>query len=803
MRKVTETINIACATDYVPDEVASVCRRIPPLWDLTNYIAVNPFLGFASKPVAEAAHEICDGLNGQILPGLEFYQDRWQEGAFGPDELERAARRAGQEPEALEAILCGRSPMPLRPAGNVLTLAERHDRQYGTNWNQQVLRHITLWCGVHVPHSGIKWGASQANLGLYASWREAAQVDRSLEIAGLSGWRAWVKGLPEDANSAIATMLNHLDVTGGERETYLYHLLAGVSGWASYMRRADWQAGNEDGGAVAELLAIRICADVGVAQLAPHPAPGLTRLVTTTSVEDEAVRVIFQEALEDSYARRVVARLSAPVRDQFAERPAVQAVFCIDVRSEPLRRHLEAQNEAIETLGFAGFFGISLDWQTNGKSSARCPVLLKPSVRLSPVTPDKQAMNTSYAIKQVQSAPASMFTFVETFGLAYGIGLANDALAWLRRPRNNEGSAPFALAPDEQGNGIALNDRITMAATILKNMGLRNRFARLVLLAGHESRSENNSHAAGLDCGACCGHSGAINARVAATVLNDAAVRQQLPTLGYQVPEDTWFVAGVHDTSIDEVILLDTEQVPASHRDDVAQLKQWLAQTALLVRAERAATLGLAERPRTILDEFLRRRARDWSEVRPEWALARNAAFIAARRQRTRGVDLQGRSFLHEYDWTTDPDNSILTLILSAPMVVASWINLQYLASTVDNEVFGCGTKTLHNRVGSLGVVLGNGGDLRTGLALQSVQTADGRWFHEPLRLQVMVEAPCERIEAVLAASPAVKDLVENGWVRLLALDPDSPAAMRWVPGMGWEDVTETLELPAEKVRVQ
>ena len=204
------------------------------------------------------------------------------------------------------------------------------------------------------------------------------------------------------------------------------------------------------------------------------------------------------------------------------------------------------------------------------------------------------------------------------------------------------------------------------------------------------------------------------------------------------------------------------------------------------MRAERAATLGLAGRPARGLRRLLDRRARDWSEVRPEWGLARNAAFIAARRVRTRGVDLDGRAFLHEYDSAADPDGSVLTLILTAPMVVASWINLQYLASTVDNDAFGCGSKTLHNRLGSLGVVLGNGGDLRTGLPAQSVHAADGGWYHEPLRLQVVVEAPPDKIRAALSAQPGVMDLVENGWVRLFALDPVGPGASLWVSGRGW-----------------
>ena len=188
----------------------------------------------------------------------------------------------------------------------------------------------------------------------------------------------------------------------------------------------------------------------------------------------------------------------------------------------------------------------------------------------------------------------------------------------------------------------------------------------------------------------------------------------------------------------------------------------------------------------TRLEARLADRCGDWSQVRPEWALARNMAFVAARRARTARRDLEGRAFLHDYDPDLDRDGSVLEQILAAPMVVASWINLQYFASTIDNRAFGSGDKMLQNRVGSLGVTLGNGHDLRSGLPLQSVQGPDGRWFHEPLRLQVFVEAPTARIDRVLQLQPDVRDLVENGWVKLFALSPSGKGVARRVPGVGW-----------------
>jgi len=778
-------VSVHADPEAVWADVVRVANRIPPLWDLRNYVAVNPFLGFAGVPAAEAVRVVTDGLGARVLPGLDFYRARWKAGAFGGADLSPAARRAGCEPRALEAILAGTCPMPVRSGTRVLTFAERHDRAHGTDWHDLVIRSAARWCAVHASGGGSSWALPDGR-GLFASWLEAARADRSLDIAGLRGFRAWVGRLPVTPAEAIAATLAGLGVPPADREAYLYRLLGGLYGWASYLRRASWEKGVDDPGAVADLLAIRVCTDGAVADLAGRPA-GQRATPAPAVVEDEVVQMVFQDALEDGFVRTLLGRFAAPPPAP-KSRPAVQAVFCIDVRSEPLRRHLEAQSPAVETRGFAGFFGVTLDWQAGGGSSARCPVLLKPGITLRPTCGSSPGA-PSGGLKHVQTAPAAAFSFVEVLGLAYGLGLAADALAAVPPAAHGEGTDPFGLDPDGAGGGIPPDARLDLAAGILKNMGFRNSFARLVLLCGHEGRSANNPHAAGLDCGACGGHGGAVNARVAAAVLNDSAVRAGLPARGWVVPTDTHFVPGVHDTSVDEVRLLDIDRLPPGHATDLDQLRGWLAAAGIAVRGGRAAALGLGGKPAGVLRRLLARRARDWSEVRPEWALARNAAFIAARRGRTRGANLEGRAFLHEYDAAADPDDAVLTLILSAPMVVASWINLQYFASTVDNGVFGSGDKALHNRVGTLGVVLGNGGDLRTGLPLQSVHAACGRWYHEPLRLQVVVEAGRERIDRVLAAAPSVRELVENGWVRLFALSPEGSETSRWVPGQGWERV--------------
>ena len=323
-----------------------------------------------------------------------------------------------------------------------------------------------------------------------------------------------------------------------------------------------------------------------------------------------------------------------------------------------------------------------------------------------------------------------------------------------------------------QITGLALDAKVSLAAGVLHAMGLDRKLAPLVLLVGHGAQTSNNAHAAALDCGACCGQTGEVNARSLAQLLNQATVRQGLQAIGISVPEETAFVAALHNTTIDEIEGFDLDLLPPAARARWDRLQDVFAHACDQVRRERAPALGLdpSATHAELLDQ-LHRRANDGAQTRPEWGLAGNAAFIIAPRDRTRGLVLDGRSFLHDYDAGQDADGSVLELLMTAPMLVTHWINWQYHSSTSDPLTLGSGNKVLHNVVGGhIGVFEGNGGDLRIGLARQSLH--DGkRWVHEPLRLTVVIDALQQTIEAVIRKHAVVRQLLDNRWLHLWRFD--------------------------------
>lgn len=812
------------------EAVETACKHIAPTWPLDQFIAVNPYWGFIDAPIHVAASRIQSYCGSPMLMPRSFFRQQLKAGSFSRVHLQDALEASGLCASADELLAeLDREP-PVSPRIPLMTaMADaQHDLLHGMSICDFVTHNVSQHCASYFDYSQATW-EPQREENLYRSWLRHASADRSpWLLMGIHHFRKFARTLPSDPMAMIEESLIALPVPPSQWTPYLTALLMSINGWASWCAYARWQAqlSNKEDDHIVQLLAIRIAWErFAFIHLLDSVVPATWTSAWNTlsafrqdSAEHSSLDWIFQEALERSSQEPLCAALTRKLphpNAAISSKPSVQAIFCIDVRSEVFRRALESCSDEIQTLGFAGFFGLPISFTPLGTSEARpqLPGLLAPKLQVSESTGSKhrdqeilearqKSRSIKLAWKDFKSSASSTFTFVESCGLFYATALLRNTLllpgsaseiADTKREKSHNLRPSLSSI---QGKGKPSDESLCeMLAGILTNMSLTANFARLVVLIGHGSKSVNNPHAAGLDCGACGGQSGEVNAKLLAGLLNDEKLRAGLLNFGIALPSTTHFVAGLHNTTTEEVTLFDTDCLPRTHASDLARLQDCLRQAGHRARIERAQSVGIKGEETVSANDLLRQfqfRSRDWSQVRPEWGLANNSAFLIAPRSRSRGANLQGRVFLHEYRWDLDQDGNILEAIMTAPMLVTNWINMQYYASTVDNRMYGSGNKVLHNVVGGrLGVFEGNGGDLRIGLPLQSLH--DGQTLrHTPLRLSVFIEAPQSAITKVVRKHRVVMNLVHNSWLHLFQIEPGKETISRYKKG-GWEIVATSM----------
>ena len=773
-------------TDTAMAAAIEAVETIPPLWPLASSVAVNPFLGQAGEPLEVTAARLGRSAGAVVTMPRGWYADRLSDGRIVDGDLATALAASAWSGKPGDVATLKRTLVAPAPAPRAVpTIADLAAAVSGIDWPAIVTERIGHWAAGYFDEGQALWQAGRTD-GAYRSWRETATHDLTPELLGLRGFARFVAAAPETARGALGRSVGALGLEDAALASVFTRLLTTLGGWAQLARYRRFEAelaGGSDDTAL-DLIAVRIVWEEALFEryrdeivlawrdaCAAHAAP-------LSPSDDQRIDAILQYATELG-AQREVGALLAPTTSTVATAPNIQAAFCIDVRSEVFRRAMEGIDPGVQTLGFAGFFGLGTAhrrWASD-VVERRLPVLLNPGLASVAGAPgaehadraERYRARATRAWGRFKLAAVSSFAFVEAAGPTYLPKLLRDGLG--RR----------ATPPDEQPPRfeppLPLAARVDAAETVLRAMSLTSGFARLVVIAGHGAQVVNNPHASALQCGACGGYSGEVNARLLAGLLNDPAVRSGLNDRGIALSAGTAFVGALHDTTTDTVTLYDHDCDLATHEADLALARDLFVRAGRIARHERAPRL-----PRANGGTTLPARAGDWAQTRPEWGLAGARAFIAAPRSRTRGRLLNGRAFLHDYDWRADLEFKVLELILTAPVVVASWISLQYYGSAVAPALFGGGNKLLHNVTGGIGVVEGNGGALRGGLPWQSVH--DGATLmHEPLRLAVYIEAPRAAISEILAMHDGIRALFDNHWLHLLVLDDDGQAAWRYAGG--------------------
>jgi uncharacterized protein len=761
--------------------------------------------------------------------------------------------------------------------GRDITLATWCDQTMNSQLVWQINRELIKWCEAFLDEGHASWPMPEREKGFYVSWRSLAAQEWSPCGIRNSGKKIRsLPASPEEALLEHLDALRiPLELRQDYLSLHLTALYGWASfiNWRSEHGNYNWQAAYPID--LVQYLAVRLfyerelvdqtCrAELGTegnfntivshvrnkqdtsthtiknARLAA--AWRLTRLADTLQISQENLEAatdnqlqqlldwldsfpesahgpVWLDAYEAGYQEGLIGKLQQnlsrmEVDTAQTSRPLAQVMFCIDVRSEPFRRHLETVGN-YETIGFAGFFGIPIRCSVIDQEhyTDQCPAIVEPKFTVHEVPREgHDDLHARHAAREkfmhmlheilydLKSYVFTPYIMVEALGWLFGVQMIERTIfpgayrrwrEWLQNVVVPPASTKMTADKDDTGLGLSQEEQNATAETVLRMMGLTKNFARLVVVTGHMSMSDNNPFEAALNCGACGGNSGEPNARLFAAIANKPQVREHLAKNGIVIPEDTHFLGAVHNTTTDAVDLFDLEDLPDTHRQDVERLKTDLQKAALQNNRERCARLPGAGKdlsPGRAAQE-VGRRAGDWSETRPEWGLSGNAAFIIGRRALTRDLNLEGRTFLNSHDYRLDPTGALLEGLLMGPMVVGQWINAEHYFSATDPEIYGSGSKIYHNVVGRVGIMSGPQSDLRTGLAWQSVANGD-MTYHEPLRLFVVIEAPRQRILDIVERQPMLKQLCDNEWIHLLAIDYESDQKLYlYRAKQGWVNV--------------
>ncbi len=562
-------------------------------------------------------------------------------------------------------------------------------------------------------------------------------------------------------------------------------------------------------GQACRLFGVLQLTQVELTQVASLTAADAAAILDELSRFDSLTRRrVFQEAYERHYRVRVldalVAHRARITLGRPNARPRFQVVTCFDDREESLRRHIEEVSPDAETFGAPGFFGAAMRFRGIDETLhvPLAPVVMSPVHAVSErprnseldlyTAREQRSRWLRRVLRDLHVGSRSMwrgFVLSAVLGLLAVLPLlvrivSPRTAGRIRRvasrtllpsPRTeltvHHETAADIPRPGTLQVGFTEDERVTRVASVLENIGLTH-FAPLIVVLGHGANTLNNPHKSAYDCGACGGRQGGPNARVFCQMANDPSVRVGLRARGIEIPEDTWFVGGQHDTCSDEVVFFDVEAIPSAQREAFLDMTRRLDEARARTAQERCRRLfsaPLAPTPARALAHVEARREH-LAQPRPEFGHATNAVAIIGRRALTRSLFLDRRAFLLSYDPSVDEDGHVLERVLVAATPVGAGINLEYYFSHVDNEHYGAGSKLPHNITGYLGVMTGHASDLRTGLPRQMIE------IHEPMRLVLVVEATVERLLAIAARNHELSELVTKRWVQLVALHPDTGA---------------------------
>ena len=758
-----------------------------PLMDFVHHNTLHAFQNLSFHEALATAHV---KLGYQVYFPLETFRSMYQEGRISDDVLERVLEQKKGNAETWKGkLLFGE--YPTIETGRVGALRGIWKTTYGIDLDSLV--HPTLF---RIIGSFLDQGISIWNFPLEGkSFLEALRTLESTSFASIF-YHKETRKLLLDTETTISSMLWKIV---GENESlyeqYLYDQQFSHQGWSGMVSTVedlpqtllDTRLIKLEDLILFELLLEWDALNYKLGQTWSPVGNFITEKIIPLHApidysEKMDVLSLWQEAFEWSYYDQVLKGLQMEKVDSIKPHTkSFQAMFCIDDRECSFRRHLENLDPACETFGTPGFFSVEFFYQpVGGKFYTKlCPAPVTPNYLIKEEGSEKKLGTDLHFSKHSHNFYSGWF-----FSQTLGFWSAAKLFVNLFKPSMSPATASSLKHVDKfstirvdyqaMENGLQVGFQIEEMAvrveSLLKSIGLVNNFAPIVYVIGHGASSVNNPHYAAYDCGACSGRAGSVNARVISQMANKPEVRAILREKGIYIPETTVFVGGLRDTTRDDVVFYDEQITFADYKIKHAEHVKLFAKALDMNAKERSRRFESIDTSARASDihEKIRIRSVSIFEPRPELNHATNALCIVGRRELSKGVFLDRRSFLNSFDYRVDPDGTYLFNILKAAAPVCGGINLEYYFSRVDGEKLGAGTKLPHNVMGLFGVANGIDGDLRPGLPAQMTEV------HDPVRLLLIVEHFPEIVLKTIQKAEETYEWFINDWVKLVSIHPET-----------------------------
>lgn len=773
----------------------NIAEELPIIRPISEFIHLNLLLPYQHVPFWEALKAVSLKFEAMPFHDQGFYRNSILRGEIPKDRvIERLEKSVGDDAHPSFDKFMTSDFKFIHHDHRTGRLHYLWHQTTGINISQMADGMLIKWLSMYLDQGISLWSMPGADEGgFYETVRDL--LNESYVLPSPFKRKDFKDIFPPDPDQAIQQHLNVLCPDKKFRKEYLRESIMTLRGWAGLIyslekNRELFQFPRKiilkDFIALKLILERAWLSENDIPPAAPefHEASKNGESPFTKDAQFEVFQAC-HEILEESIYQKFLADLKNLSRN-LTTSPAFQAVFCMDDRECSLRRYLEDCVPGTETLGTAGHYGIECLYQHDEDAfpKKQCPAPVTPKYFIKETTLKKYSAEDQLSPELIRPSHSLEDVFQSFSGAIKSTALLAKNLFFplafkdLKNVREiNSGSDLKFIRSDRdpliQGlkPGYSLDEMTDLVFQQLSLIGFVKGFSSLVFIVGHGSNSQNNPYFATYGCGACSGRPGSANARTFVKMANHREVRNKLKEkYSLMIPDSTYFVAAFHDTCRDVVDFFDTYKIPAELSESFQTFKSGMSEALYKNAEERVKSFKSVTRKlsREEAQKEVIRRSFSLFETRPELGHTNVAFAVVGKRDLTKGLDLNRRSFLQSYDRDIDPSGEILAASLSAVIPVTSGISLDYYFSKVDNLRFGAGSKLPQNIVGNFGLSHGTESDLLCGLPFQMIDQ------HTPLRLFILVEQSPEVALKAIQGNQLVRDIVYNYWVHYGCWDENS-----------------------------